>query len=1450
NVDMVSSPASLTTQTINSLRFQSTNAYTLTVTAANTLTLATGGILFGSSAASSGISGGTIIPGAGRELVIFASGNTHTINSVLGNSAGGASDVTYRGVEGLGIGKNSVILGSLANNTYTGNTYISGVRMYLGTAASTAAAATTASTTLTVASATGVAVGSSITGTGIPAGTTVTAVAGTSLTLSQAATVASGAAVTYSSGTPFGAGTSGNVYIYGNNSGQFYFNTAQKLTRNWYIIGNGWGEASGNNTSGHGAIRLSDGAELAGTLNLMGDAAVRTLGTLATVSATLSGNYMLFNISGYSDGTVNMTGNNTGWAGSILSGSGAYRFDTLANLGSPTSIGIGGSGSIVAGFTNAQFNAVQTNVINKVTYGSTGTIALRVTSAAENIDFRGLNAASLTLGANENLTYTGTYTPYAVNGQPTFRLGGGGATLTYPAAITGNAAVVLAGGSANGGYGTVLLTGANTFVGGLTIGSQPYYSGVTVQTPNTSTPFSVLGNGFINLDGNSTLQLNSATLAVNADLSAAPNLSYVNVRNGTSYFDTNGVGASAAAPVNFTRGIGFYSYGLTNAASFQKNGAGFLQFSGVNTYLGNTTVNGGTLVLNNANPFNAGFGQGSNLPNGAASGQNLSLNAGTAVQLAMSTTIAGLNATNTTTTSASTAIVNLNDFTLTIAGTGSTTFTAALNGGVAATGTLGVAGLRKIGSGNLTIGNTTNYTGATEVLGGTLTLNYSLLTTTPTAIIDARSALVLGGGTLTQTPKSSTTSSQTFSSTTIAPGSSITTKGAPTATFGTTLALGAITRQTGGAVDFGIVNNGAGNTTTTTTADANTGLLGGWATVNSGASFATVTGGNILAYAGTTTALFNAGAYSNVDSPTVTTIGGAQTINSLRFNTAPAVNYTLDATGGLTIGSGGILVTGTSGTNAFIIGGGASASITSGNGTDLIVQHWNATPSAYLSIDAKITGSIGLTKAGTGTLIVSNAANNFTGQTHIGGQGILQVTASGALSTGQINLNSAAQLQVAGGVTLTNNIVVKNASGLSGQGAIFAYGTSGSSTLAGNITVNQSTVAGGLFATAGATLNITGTITALSGQIVSARIGRMVFSGSGSSADYFINQQADVVLGATDGLPTNAIFEMSTAGVSTFDLAGFSQTLRSLSRFNNANAATITNSSGAPSVLTLNVLAADGAGGGRNTGDYTFGGVITGNLAIVKSGAGTQTLTGANTYLGGTTVNAGTLKLGSANALGGDIGYNGALTVNGGKMDINGVGNLAIGTLAGTGGVITDDGLQVGASVLSSASAASSLFAGSINDGAYRTLALFKEGSGVLALSGSSTYTGITNIYAGAINARSATALGTSAGGTVVFTGAALETQGGFASAEPLTFGGTGTGAASGALRNIADANTLSGAITVTSAARINSDAGSLTLSGPITATNLALTFGGAGDVNVSGSLALGTAGLAKDGAG
>ena len=67
-----------------------------------------------------------------------------------------------------------------------------------------------------------------------------------------------------------------------------------------------------------------------------------------------------------------------------------------------------------------------------------------------------------------------------------------------------------------------------------------------------------------------------------------------------------------------------------------------------------------------------------------------------------------------------------------------------------------------------------------------------------------------------------------------------------------------------------------------------------------------------------------------------------------------------------------------------------------------------------------------------------------------------------------------------------------------------------------------------------------------------------------------------------------------------------------------------------------------------------------GRLAIA---AGDISLTGSNTYTGGTTVNGGSLSLGPGSTL----PYAGALTVNGGSFNLNGNTQL-LGSLGGSGG--------------------------------------------------------------------------------------------------------------------------------------------------------------------------------------
>ena len=80
---------------------------------------------------------------------------------------------------------------------------------------------------------------------------------------------------------------------------------------------------------------------------------------------------------------------------------------------------------------------------------------------------------------------------------------------------------------------------------------------------------------------------------------------------------------------------------------------------------------------------------------------------------------------------------------------------------------------------------------------------------------------------------------------------------------------------------------------------------------------------------------------------------------------------------------------------------------------------------------------------------------------------------------------------------------------------------------------------------------------------------------------------------------------------------------------------------------------------------FTFANVISGSGVLQQLGPGTTILTAANTYTGGTTVSAGTLRLGS----GGSLAPTGALTVNGGTFDLNG-NNQTVGALSGTGGIL------------------------------------------------------------------------------------------------------------------------------------------------------------------------------------
>jgi autotransporter-associated beta strand protein len=150
---------------------------------------------------------------------------------------------------------------------------------------------------------------------------------------------------------------------------------------------------------------------------------------------------------------------------------------------------------------------------------------------------------------------------------------------------------------------------------------------------------------------------------------------------------------------------------------------------------------------------------------------------------------------------------------------------------------------------------------------------------------------------------------------------------------------------------------------------------------------------------------------------------------------------------------------------------------------------------------------------------------------------------------------------------------------------------------------------------------------------------------------------------------------------------------------------------------------------------------------------------------------------------------------------------------------------------------------------------VYANGTGNVVLAGDNTYTGITQVSSGSLEIRHNSALGTTAGNTVVLAGGSLRISSNITTAENLTIAGPGE-TTEGALRNISGDNTLTGLTTVNGAGRINADAGSLTFLGASTTTNvissaaIPVTFGGTGTIIIDGRLTATSSTITKDGTG
>lgn len=493
---------------------------------------------------------------------------------------------------------------------------------------------------------------------------------------------------------------------------------------------------------------------------------------------------------------------------------------------------------------------------------------------------------------------------------------------------------------------------------------------------------------------------------------------------------------------------------------------------------------------------------------------------------------------------------------------------------------------------------------------------------------------------------------------------------------------------------------------------------------------------------------------------------------------------------------------------------------------------------------------------GLGSLVKNGAGRaELTGANDLGG---LVAVNAGTLAVGNSSNIGTAGLQVAAGATLE----IARSSGdatfsnfISGDGQLIKTGTS-------TVTVDGfNTYTGGTHIVGGA-----------------LRVSDLAHLGTGSIVVDF-----------------GAALDLSIAGDATF-----SQALSGAGTLRKSGAGNLlllanTLSGGLDIVqgnVTVNTIAALGAGpvttaqGTSLTLDNAVQEVssvlISGDGQFIKGGIGALIIQNANTYTGGTVINAGRVGLNNGQGLGtGDVLVNTGAILNIGGVtlanNVSGAGSLLktasnVGILTGTnthsGGTFVQGGtLQVsGGQALGSG--AVTLDAGTVLDVVSATNtslanliqgdgALHKNGAGGLTVSAANTYTGGTAINGGAIIATHAQAFGTgnvtvgagallglgdvTLGNTISGAGAVVKTGSGVGELTGVNTYSGGTGVSSGILRVTNTSAIGTGGVSIASGATFElANATNLTFANALSGAG---TFRktGAGDLTFSNAFSVGS---------
>ena len=430
------------------------------------------------------------------------------------------------------------------------------------------------------------------------------------------------------------------------------------------------------------------------------------------------------------------------------------------------------------------------------------------------------------------------------------------------------------------------------------------------------------------------------------------------------------------------------------------------------------------------------------------------------------------------------------------------------------------------------------------------------------------------------------------------------------------------------------------------------------------------------------------------------------------------------ASGPLTFGGGTL-----ESTNNFALNRTRDVTLNSSGGT------FRVDTNSTLTMGSTVGGAGALTKSGAGMLVLSNAANNYSGGTIINGGTLALGTDSGssensgALGGGSVAVSGGSQLRLGGGATTTNSIgndIALNAG--------LIYAVDGVQHLTGALAVNSgggtlSAQAGtkdlfldGVVSGSGAlTVYDTGTLTGSGHGLVRFANNNNTYSGlltitnAGNNGAVSVdapNALQSATVNDLSGYGNSLVFYQANAGATNVILGALGGTANIILQTWN------TTSGGDPLVtggaVTLTV--------GGNSNSTTYSGAFGGSGALVKTGTGTMTLAGANANSGGVTISNGTLQLSGGNNR---LFTNGAVTVAGGTLNLGGFTQTNVNTFTIFGVLTNGTVAKSGADYLGQAGTVSATLAGAAG--------LTKSTTGTLTLNGTQTYTGATTVSNGTL---------------------------------------------------------------------------------------------------------------------